>query len=655
MKKCILTTLELADFKAQNRIVNFFEKTRITGRNASGKTTVVSAINWLFTGTCDANSVKNADLYDNRFELTPQTPVAKVRATFLIDGVKTVLERTAKAQFNKEHGTGEYRKAASDKYTFSIDDIEVQAKRFDEWIESNIAPIDAIKYCLSGEFFTNLVVDDWQKARKILLLIAGEIKPTDYKGDYSIIAKYMDTLSIDEIKDRASKRIKEYEATMERDDNSIKANQDKIKEYKEIDFSADEKRIEECEDEIKNIDAVILGNSESLQPYIKKRDDAMERKRQIKQKAADRRLAYNNEQSEKESKANLVLRNIDNENSAIKKANEQQKKDYDDAVNKRHSLDDKKMALEKENDELHTKLKEVKERVFVAEKCAYCGQELPEDMIEQKRQQFNDTKNAEKDKIVARGKANRAEIERISNEITELDKFIEEQATKKPQEYKSKAEAERELNNIKQSFVAFEATEEYAKLKQEYDAIVIPSVPSIDNSENQRKKDELMDEIKKLSSNLGLKKEITRLEDKNKELEANIKKNGDEAAEHKAMLDKCKEYQKETADIISSRINGRMKNTLIVMEKVQKDGQRIPCCDVTQLDGVRYSTSNGAARIMMKVDIQRLFCEHFDIAMPVFIDECSILDDENKPSIDGFQMIYIYNAPNEFEVSEELC
>ena len=176
MKEFRLNRIEIRDFKAQNRAVDFFDKTKITGRNASGKTTIVSAFSWLLTGLCDANTNKNADLFDNRFELTPETPKASVKAYISIDGETHTIERMAKAGFSKERGTDKPKKKQSDDYAFIIDDIEVQASRFNEWIESNIAPVDVLKYCVNGEFFSNLVEDDWQKARVLLLSLVGEIR-----------------------------------------------------------------------------------------------------------------------------------------------------------------------------------------------------------------------------------------------------------------------------------------------------------------------------------------------------------------------------------------------------------------------------------------------------------------------------------------------
>lgn len=652
MRDFKLKTIEIKDFKAQNRVVNFFEKTRITGRNASGKTTVVSAFNWLLTGLCDANTNKNADLFDNRFELKPETPKASVKAVIELDGETHTIERTAKAKFTKERGSNEYKKATSDEYGFIIDEIEVPAKRFDEWIEANIAPIDVLKFCISGEFFSNLVNDDWQKARLVLLAIVGEIKDSDFKKDYSLIQSMLKTFSLDEIKDRSKKRIAEYDKSIENANLQITANQDKIAEYSAIDYEQTETEISQCEAKIKEIDSVMLQNSDSIKPYAEKRNDAIDRRQKLLSALDELRRSYNADQASKELEFSVQLESIDKENRAINERNGSKKREYNANLQRKSNLEQERLRIEKDTTQLREELHQVKARTYNEETCSFCGQKLPEEMLEEGRKKFNERKEADKASIVAKGKANNERIEQINNEIKEIEELTSKGVQLEP--LKSRAEIEAQLNAIRSSFVPFEKTETYATKQAEIDAIVIPELPTIDNTENTRKKDELLGKIKELSAKLGFRGEIQRLKQKNEELEGSIRKFCDESAKEKMIIDNCKQRQEEIAEITSNRVNGRMRNTVITMQKQQKDGQSVPYCEITQNNGVKFATSNGAARILMRVDLQVMFCEHYGIAMPIFVDECSILDDENLPNFEGHQIVYLYNSNNNFKV-EEVC
>lgn len=652
MRDFKLKTIEIKDFKAQNRVVNFFEKTRITGRNAIGKTTVVSAFNWLLTGLCDANTNKNADLFDNRFELKPETPKASVRAVIELDGETHTIERTAKAKFKKERGTNEPKKDTSDDYGFIIDDIEVPARRFDEWIGQNIAPIDVLKFCISGEFFSNLVNDDWQKARLVLLAIVGEIKDSDFKKDYSLIQSMLKTFSLDEIKERSKKRITEYDKSIENTNIQITANQEKIAEYSAIDYDEIEGEIKSCEDEIADIDKRMSESSSSIEPYVKKRNEAVAKRQELQNKLDELRRLYNTDQQNKESDVKSQISRIDKENADIESRNERKKREYNANVNRKTQLENEKNRIENETTALREELHEIKARVYNEENCAFCGQKLPEEMLESGRAKFNEKKEADKKRVVEKGKANNARVEAINTEIAELEAVIAKGVDlEKPL---SKADLEAQLAKLQSSFVPFERTETFTAKTAEINAIVIPEIPTIDNTENTNRKAELIGKIKQLSGKLGFRDEIARLNAKNEEAKENIRKFCDESAKEKMIIDNCKQRQEEIAEITSNRVNGRMRNTVITMQKQQKDGQSVPYCEITQNNGVKFATSNGAARILMRVDLQVMFCEHYGIAMPIFVDECSILDDENLPNFEGHQIVYLYNSNNNFKV-EEVC
>ena len=83
----------------------------------------------------------------------------------------------------------------------------------------------------------------------------------------------------------------------------------------------------------------------------------------------------------------------------------------------------------------------------------------------------------------------------------------------------------------------------------------------------------------------------------------------------------------------------------------QKDGEMKPDCVIEGLDGIKYSTMNNSARIKVALEIQDMFCKHYGLSMPVFVDEASIFDSYNIPQFDA-QTIYLYASNNDFNVSE---
>lgn len=186
MKDIIIKRICLTDWKAKNLDVTFNEGvTKISAKNEVGKSSLQQAWNWLFTSCTTPTSGRNANLYDNRAPLSPDTPPASVKVWITINGTEYALERTAQARFKRPRGEEEWVKDSSDTYTTKIDDFEVTATAFTEWVEDMICPIDMLPFVLDGAFFTTLSIQDKKKARAIIEKVVGRCSLDELKSDYS--------------------------------------------------------------------------------------------------------------------------------------------------------------------------------------------------------------------------------------------------------------------------------------------------------------------------------------------------------------------------------------------------------------------------------------------------------------------------------------
>ena len=150
MKQLILKKIKISNFRGRNIEVAFDEKqTRISGRNGIGKSTIFYSWAWLLTGWTDPYNVKNANLFDNRVPLSPDTPTASVLAEISLDGYDYTLERQAIAKFVRKRSTNEWEKSSSDEYRFFIDGVEMSAQAYTSWLESNICPIANMQFLVS--------------------------------------------------------------------------------------------------------------------------------------------------------------------------------------------------------------------------------------------------------------------------------------------------------------------------------------------------------------------------------------------------------------------------------------------------------------------------------------------------------------------------
>ena len=291
MKNIKILELTLENFKGQNRKVTFGEhENRCSGRNASGKSTLMKAFYWLICGRTDSQTVANQDLYDNTKEITAETPKASVTAIISIDGEDYKLQRVAEASFTRKRGTNETVKSASDNYFYFVDDIARTKTDWQSWIEEHIASEDMLQFILDGQFFIEKIYDDKKKARQIIEKLVGTVTREEMKGDYSDIDELLTKFSLDEIDMRAANLIKGLEQRLTEIPSLIQSKETEISEIEQTDFDAVDKEIAGLEKEREDLDKQMTDLSERVKPQMEAKHNA-EREKQMKQDVYDKAFA----------------------------------------------------------------------------------------------------------------------------------------------------------------------------------------------------------------------------------------------------------------------------------------------------------------------------------------------------------------------------
>ena len=244
MKNILIKSIALKEWKGRNIEINFSQDqpTTITGRNGIGKTSVMKAFLWLFTGRTDAAGKVNGELFDNTKELSVDTPPAIVEATIIIDGIEHTLMRSARAKFKRPKGQTEWVKDSSDEYKFAVDGLPYNATDYNGWIAAQIADTDLLPICILGEVFSNFTENDRAKARKVLTDLIGERVP-DAHG-YPEIESELSMFSASEIAEMCRENSKAAYDELTRIPAQISVHQQTLKELKEqasdnIDYDAE--------------------------------------------------------------------------------------------------------------------------------------------------------------------------------------------------------------------------------------------------------------------------------------------------------------------------------------------------------------------------------------------------------------------------------
>lgn len=630
MKQVAIRKIMLENWRAQNRVVEFGQTNEIRGRNKEGKSSIMNAFLWLITGY-DEMDRANYQIFDNTVEQTYENAKpASVEAVLDIDGYEYTFKKTAKQGWSRPRGKSEYERKGTDDYTFYTDGIEVSATQYKSNIESLLAPIDKLKTMLNLRYFLML---DWKDMRKQLEAMVGEIESSDFKGDYSIILKDLMKYTPDQLKSLCKQQKSKIEDNIKGLPKAIETLQSNLPDLTEVEEAR--KAIDEAKQQIADIDAKIVGAGDFAKPYIEKRNAELAEISKLQEEYNKAQSVYLYNFNDEVEKIQKEIRDVDYYNADIDKANKKAESDKENAKKELEKMTDLLSGLQKRHKELSEQNKECKARVFTGEKCAYCGQELPEDKLEEARKRFNEQKEKDHDYIVEQGKSNKDYIERtlkcIDNLKSEIEKPLE------VREKKSKDDLEDKLDDLRKAFVPYDKTTEgAAKLSViEEKQANLTVIPQQDNEALLNMKRGLLDEIETNSKKLGLKDEYDKQVEKIKNMQEQLRENSIEKAKLEGKLAKVKEYEEEKARIVSDRVNGKFEYVQIEMSETNKSGDIVPACVVKDNKGVNALVTNNASKVLCGIDIALAFQKFYGINLPVFVDNAESINSENFPGINN--------------------
>lgn len=650
MTKIKIKSLRMSDWKAQKREVFFNEGvTRISGKNGSGKSSVYKAFCWLLTGYTDPINVKNHELFDSSLELNQDTPLAIVSALLDIDGTEVKLERSARATFRRERGTDNYVKAASDTYTFRIDDVEVSATDFNNFMTDKFGNIDILPYMVMGEKFANLANTDKIKARKLLESIVGTINVEDInKRDYSSIIDDINKYGIDALKERYKNLMKPYKQRLIEIDAIVKVKEEDLRKYEAMDFESLEKERDEIEAVLADIEKQMLCAAEENEPKRKLRESLLLQIHKLSMELGQKRFDYENGLRDKEDEIRRKISNVAKENDAIKAANGKAAKAYNDNSKAMDDITLKLSVLNSKRESLIQKRAQVKELMFDGEYCHYCGAKLPLDKLEEAKQKFSEGKQEKLNDIIMEGKGVRKEIDELNEELQR--RALVKQNGFIVQGYKDAAEYQSELDNFLASKVPFDETEESKAICAQMDKLnsEMPGMTETD-AELIAKRTEANNRFKDIAMKLGEKTAMNNVKEQIKGLQVEYKEAAANIAKYEGMVDLVSSFIEERANVISERINDKLNECKVVMYSRQKDGELKPDCVIKDANDIPYATMNNSARIKTCLALQRMFCEYFGVELPLFVDEYAIFDSEHAPNSE-WQQINLCASDSDFKV-----
>lgn len=652
MKNLLLTKIEISNWRGQNRVVYPFEGvTTIKGKNGCGKTSVMSAWYWLLSGYTDANTPQNHNLFDTTKELTKDTPTASVKAFVKIDDIEWVLEKRVSASFKRDKTSDEWVKSQSDTYTYLIDGIEVSATDFKEWIAKNICPIEMITFCMCGQFFSNLTIDDKKQARLHLERICGEINIEDLRERdyYSLRQMFAKGYTIEKIKESFKATLKSLRDSLDKLPIEIESKESVIADLMLTDFVEIEQNIDAKNSKLADIDEKIRTNNAMAKSDSDKinaiHDKIASKRAELSKRASihlDAQDALKVDVKRQIREVEACNRDVDVENMRTKTKKREIERQLEAERKYLASLNDERNRLVMERNE-------AKSFVFNEDHCAYCGQKLPADKLEDAIKDFNKKKEEYVASIIKQGVAVKEKIQSSEAKIAELEASLV--GCDVILEKKDCSELQAKLADIIAKEVPFEETDEYKALHSEIVALMneaddIREKSKIDVDYTERKR-EIMKDIMTLNQELGKKSLIQKYQEDVDYLKEKRRELGIECAELEGKIVLCDAFVEEKARLVSNRINEKLEGCEIQMWERLKNGDLTPACVVQSKDGVKLSTINYSRRLLIEAELQKLFCNAYGVKMPIFYDEANVFDSEHKPNSNGWQVFLLQASDDE--------
>lgn len=674
--KITIKSIHIENFKGINMLdVNFSVKTKISGQNAVGKTTIFDAFTWLLFNKNSAGeekfNVRPLDKDGNRIDNVE----IKVVAIMDVDGKEVELSKVQKQNWVKKRGTNTVSLQGNPN-SYEIDGYPKSEAEFKEYVSGIAQSEEMFKMLTNPQYFSSL---KWKDQRDILMKLVSDVSDVELAQTDAKYAPLLSELekapSTDDIRAKFSKTLTEWKKKQAeipvRIDEAMKSKVDIDVAEQELAKTDLETKIADIDAKIKDSDGVMmeLGREEMQLQFdmsgimqIMNRD-LTNRRSEIEAELRDlqneiKRFADTIALKERRVSENETV--ISNADSERKRLGEEYKAEKAKAFDEFPYLFDESKWVFDENSTV----------------CSLCGQKLPEDKIEQLKSDFESRKRKAKSDAEEKLKSEKIRFDTekrtalnrlvdIGTERKNLITKLRDENAKVKEEIKSLKEQEQEdiakkeklcqqLSSIPE-IADYSQNEEYVELKARHDEVLEEIEKMNANGENasveslKSEKEELQARlydvnkiIAKASMNVEIDERIGQLQEEQKEI-------GQKVADQEQILYLLEEFIRFKLDKVSETINSHFKTVNFKLFEMQLNGGMKDCCECT-VNGVPYSTLNSGHRIVAVLDIIRSLSELYGVSVPIFVDNAESLNDFNVPDMDAQLILLSVSADKQLKV-----
>ena len=276
-------------------------------------------------------------------------------------------------------------------------------------------------------------------------------------------------------------------------------------------------------------------------------------------------------------------------------------------------------AQEQKIQNLRSKYTEISKTVFENNcTCPTCGQQLPEEKIEEAKANFNRDRSEKLQSINDEGKSLKAELEAEKKEISELETKLADYTQQEIETGENIKEIEKEIENAKPIVLDdLNLVTKKEDLLREIEEIKSGSAADVEKIEKELTA--LGNAKSLLQKEFAKKEQLENAEKRIKELRQQQKELAKEFEKYESQLFLVEEFTKAKVELLDEKINSRFVNARFRLFEEQINGGMKECCTVTY-KGVPYTDLNNAGRINIGLEIISVLSAHYGFYAPIFVD-----------------------------------
>ena len=678
MKSVTLKKIKLENYKSfscslpgkKDFSCEFGKRTKISGRNREGKSSIKDAFFDILTGKmADGSQPDKIRPHDENGVDIDRVDIIR-ELSLEIDGKPVTVAKKTAQKWRKPRGQSE-EVFDGNVTTYAVDGFDIKQKQFIEWQES-IADLDALLMCSNARPFLNTVQKSTSEARKILERMSG-FKIEDFitqNPEYAQIGEITKGHSVEDTLKQLRKNLNAQKKSADKARTELSYEKSRELEKSEAEIAELQKSVDEYNKQIAGLDKQEKTLNDVSSAYDEKSREIVELRNKQNQIRTERssvlsgnRQSVQNKiaelQSQKKDKSNeLSLAEMD-----LKHAN---------MWIERHSAElvkaqtDWKEYSGREYPEEH--LEAIKAEQFDESSliCPTCGQDLPEEQAEKIRSEFEQKKAK---RIKDEEDVKTAFYETKDKKLTEITESGNKAAADLKETKKSKEEAEQKIFEIKKSIsdlalmIAAKEKELSALPEEvdlsgdtEYNAISVQieaaqkSLEVMDNGSSARseiaeKRNAYIRESAKLAAEINkIQSSIADHEQRVEELEKKLKAEGQKCADIERRIDLMMNFSIQKNKALADKINPYFRHFQFVFYDFTQEGGIYETLKMV-CNGTDYWHLNRSDQILCQVDLICGLQKMNGLNLPIWIDNVEAINSERLPEIEQ-QMIIL-------EVSDE--